>query len=105
MQSLGTAGNLEPAPGFDISPERAVELAQPYLEKSFELRRQHIEPNRRSDSNPPFDHVNLKGDMYYIVRDNYPAIKASFYLRYAVRVNANTGEVTPPSAESKKAGT
>ena len=98
LRSLGRAGNLKPAPGFDITPERAVELAQPHLEKSYELRRQHFEPNGRSaNPKPPSDHVTLKGDTYYIVRDNYPAIKTSSYLYCAVKVNANTGEVTPPS--------
>lgn len=78
-----------------------MELAAPYLDDSFKLRSQNLATGRRSNTRPPVDSVTLKGDTYYIARDNYPAIYAKFYLPYAVRVDANTGAVTPPAPSEK----
>ena len=44
----------------------------------------------------PTDIVTRKGDWYYVVRDNYSAMYAGFYLPHAVKVHAQTGEVIEP---------
>lgn len=76
-----------------IPPERAYELAQPYLEESFRLRQ---EMRTWNSDRPPNDHFTLKGGQYHIARDNYPYIFTGSYLKHAVIVDANTGAITPP---------
>jgi len=86
--------------GFDdfppnpISVQDAIRLAEPHLGKTFELRsakREYI-----SDKEPVL-WVTLKGNCYYLVKDNYPSYTPGFYLHHAVKINKNTGEVMPPS--------
>ena len=89
------SGSYEPVPGMSVAPEEALELAQPYLDWSYQLRLQNRSDRMRSDR-PPTDHISIKGEWYYIVRDNYPAIFAKFYLPHAVRVHGETGQVLPP---------
>jgi hypothetical protein len=78
-----------------IQPKEAVELAMSYLDKTFELRQKNRESNKKRNSEPII-YVTLKNNEYYIVKENYPDISVYFYLKHAVRVNINTGHVTPP---------
>jgi hypothetical protein len=41
------------------------------------------------------DHMVRKGSYYYITRTSYPYENYSEFTRFAVRVHAETGEVTP----------
>lgn len=82
--------------GVKIQPERAVELAGPYLDKSFHLRTKNRPPRMLSDRKP-YINVMLKGNYYYVVKDNYPAIPTSFYLPHAVKVHKQSGEVIEPN--------
>jgi hypothetical protein len=80
-------------PGNTISPEQAVKLADPYLDKTFELRaakRQGVSPRK------PTVWVTLKGQYYHIVKDNYPAYNRGFYLHHAVKVDKDTGDMIAP---------
>lgn len=83
----------------NISPEKALDLAQPYLAYSYELRkknlkRHHVVPD------VAFDRVILKGDFYYIARDDELNKFINFYIPYSVKVNKNTGEVTKPDEKT-----
>ncbi len=78
---------------FKISPEKAVELAGPYLDLSYELRVK----NRSISHNAPLnDYVVQKGKWYYVTRDNYPYKYIGAYKNHAVKVNVNSGTVIPP---------
>jgi hypothetical protein len=91
-RSLSGYKNIQ---GAKIQPQKAVELAGPYLDKTFELRLQDSELTRRKEIEPII-YVTLKNDEYYIVKDNYPAKSVYFYPKHAVKVNINTGNVIPP---------
>lgn len=78
-----------------ISPQQALQLSEPFLDKTFELRTKNRSLEIRSDL-PKEDSIILQGRYYYVVRENYPAKYIAFYLKHAVKVNKNTGEVTPP---------
>ena len=80
-------------PSNNISPEEAIEIAKPYLDKTFELR---TEGRKEKSEKEPIIHVTLKGRYYYIVKDNYPAKYIGFYLSHSAKVNKKTGEVLPP---------
>ena len=84
------------ARGCRVSPSKAVELAEPHLQQSFELRsRDWAEWN--SKRMPPHNVVTRKGDWYYVARDDLPpSMTLSFYLAHAVRVHTQTGEVIEP---------
>lgn len=95
-QSVGNSlSGYKEIPGAKIQPQKAVDLASPYLDKTFELRQKDSELNRRKDREP-IVHVTLKDDEYYIVKENYPEKSVYFYLKHAVKVNIKTGKVTPP---------
>lgn len=74
-----------------ISVEKAVELANPYLDESYKLRQ-----SRRSGNYPPnlptSTYVILKGNFYYITKDYWHHKAADFYLHNSVKVNKDTGE-------------
>jgi len=95
-QSVGSSlSGYKNVPGAKIQPEQAVELAKQYLDKTFELRKQDKEVARKENVEP-ITFVTLQDDEYYIVKENYPAKSVYFYLKHAVKVNINTGNVTPP---------
>ncbi|MEK7698944.1 MAG: hypothetical protein AAB332_00935 [Planctomycetota bacterium] len=95
-QSLGNSlSGYKEIQGAKIQPQKAVELASPFLDKTFELRQKDSELARGKDREPII-YVTLKNDEYYIVKENYPAISVYFYLKHAVKVNIKTGKVTPP---------
>lgn len=84
---------------YAITPQQAVAIAEPYLEASFDLRSRNLIPERRGSSRPTTDWVTLRGDTYFVARDNYPAINTDFYIPYAVAVHAETGAVTAPALD------
>lgn len=90
-----TGSGFVALPDCKISPATAAQVAAPHLQQSFDLR----QSNRSADMNSDKalrDVVTRKGDWYYVVRENYPAIMTDFYLAHAVRVHTQTGEVIEP---------
>lgn len=81
-----------------ISPEKALELAEPYLEFSYKLRKEN-RPAEYNPTTPPVKYVILKEKSYYITKDNYNSKLVTFYLTHAVKVDKDTGEVTKPSSD------
>jgi hypothetical protein len=79
-----------------ITPEKAVELARPYLDLSYEMRRSNRKDVYNKMSESPLEYVILKGDYYYVTKDNYPSNVVTFYMEHAVRVNKKTGKVHKP---------
>ena len=85
--------------GFDsfpknpVSPERAVKLAEPYLDNTFKVK---TDDSVLMALAKPKIWVTLKGKYYYIVKDSTNEINIDYYLYKAVKVNKNTGEVIPP---------
>jgi hypothetical protein len=78
---------------YRITPEQAVKLAEPYIDKTYELRLQ----NRHSIMKGPLQvTVVVRGDWYYVSRDNYPYKTIEAYRYHAVRVHVQTGEVREP---------
>lgn len=93
--------NRDRVRGLSVTVERALELAAPHLEESFRLRQQMR--SRPSAAGymalEPEDYITLVGGRYYyICRDNYPyKVQNGFvYLKHAVVVDGQTGEVHPP---------
>ena len=84
-----------------ISAKKAVELAQPYLAHSYELRKNNL-TRKYTISHTPFESIILKGDFYYVTREDEPNKFVNFYIPYAVKVNKNTGEVTKPDEKTDK---
>ena len=88
--------------GFDhfpenkISPNKALSIAEPYLETSFALRRKNRGSKYNSGTKEPITYVVLDKDYYYVTKDNYDAKFVNFYFDYAVKVNKNTGELILP---------
>lgn len=82
-------------PQAKVQPQEAVEFANDYLDKTFELRVKNS-PLERKEGVEPIIIVTLEGDYYYIIKETYPAMSIYFYLEHAVKVHKNTGEVIPP---------
>ncbi|MCA9564283.1 MAG: hypothetical protein KC561_12380, partial [Myxococcales bacterium] len=91
---------------FPVSPERALELAQPYIEQSFELRRKmhgYVPPERNPHPNwmndPGTIYMGFERGWYLIVKDSYPYKVHNGWIcrQHAVRVHTRTGQVVPPS--------
>ena len=85
---------LDRFPDRRISAVAAVDAAEPYLDETFKM----IRAARGSDwpHHTPVIRVKLRKGVYYVLKDNYPSMSADYGFGYAVKVNANTGEVTPP---------
>ena len=94
---IGTyPGDLTRFPDRPVSPDKAVEAAQPFLDQSFALCRALRGSDWPEQSNPRIS-VKLEGSQYKVLKDNYPYKSYSEYrFSHAVLVNAETGEVTPP---------
>ncbi len=78
-----------------ISPEKAYQLAYPLLMKSFDLRKK----DRHEASNPhsvKVDRLILKGDYYYVTRDDRGFYLLQAYFKHAVKVHKDTGTVIAP---------
>ena len=73
-----------------ITPEKALAIAEPYLHERFQLRlSQSWHPDQE-----PVDYVFLKGNWYYIDRDNYPyKFVDENYWNSVVKVHKITGQV------------
>ncbi len=83
----------------NISPEKALELAGPYLTYSYELRKKNLK-RKYNVSHTIFEHVILKGDFYFVARDDEPNKFLNFYIPYSVKINKNTGEVIKPDEKT-----
>lgn len=92
----GDDGEYLPVEGFSITPDKALELASPHLDRCFELRQSNRSEDMNNPAKDPVDRIYVQGDWYYVCRDSYPAKYIQFYIPHSVRVNGNTGEVIPP---------
>ena len=81
----------------EISPVEALKLAEPYLEKSYQLRQENRNPKLPRATVPLTDWVSVLGKWYYISRDNNSSYTIEFYRAYAVKVHIDTGELIAPS--------
>ena len=93
--SGNTWGGFDDFPEREITVDKAIELATPYLDKSYKLRLKS-----RAQTNGDFKtdiiHVSLKDDFYYIVKDDYPSYTPGFYLLHAIKINTSTGYIIEP---------
>gem|GEM_PF-5542249 len=76
-------------------PNTAYQKATPFLDATWEARCEEVRKNDKWCDQPAIDHMVRKGDYYYVTRTSYPYKAHSAYTKYAVRVHADTGEVTP----------
>jgi hypothetical protein len=91
---VATYPGKENAVNNKISPSQAYQSAMPYLEQTFQNRCQskHQRGSHWCDKKPT-DYIMQKGKWYYITRSSYPYKTLNAYLRYAVLVHTETGEV------------
>jgi len=87
-------GGFNGFPDNPVSVSEAIAKAEPYLDKTFALRSSAT--GNRNAAEEPVVFVTLRGDYYYIVKDNYPSYSPGFYLHHAVRVHKTTGRLIPP---------
>ena len=75
-----------------VSTKKALALAEPYLHEHYQLQLSNqiwVPPNP-----DPVDYVFLKGNWYYIDRDNYPyKFVDQYYWNSIVKVHKITGKV------------
>ncbi len=84
---------FDDAPKTKVTIQKALSIAEPYLDITFQLRKEAMV---RSTEKEPIIWVSLKGGWYYFVKDNYPSYTPGFYLKHAVKVNSDTGELVEP---------
>ncbi len=82
--------------GNRVSPEKALELAEPYLQMSWEIGCRHHASDHWCKKQATV-HIVQKCDHYYIRKTSYPYKSINAYLHHAVKVHVDSGEVTPPS--------
>lgn len=70
--------------GVAVQPAQAIELARPHLERATVVHR---------EDKPLKLHVVRHKNRYHVMQTNYPAKAIRWYLRPAVTVDVNTGEV------------
>ena len=80
-------------PPATIDVQKAIRLAQPYLDESYKMRL-NMRKWPLDNGQDPVIYVSLVQDYYYIVKENYPYKFREAYMQYAVRVHKETGEVT-----------
>ncbi len=86
--STGSYIELENNP---ITPEKALSLAEPYLHKHYQLQ---LSNGIWKPKGEPEDWVFLKGNWYYIERDNYPYKDTfQYYRNSTIKVHKITGEI------------
>jgi hypothetical protein len=78
-----------------VAPNDAFRKAQPYLEATWKARCDKVRNHDEYCEKIAVDHMVRKGSYYYITRTSYPYENYSEFTRFAVRVHAETGEVTP----------
>jgi hypothetical protein len=76
-----------------ISPAAAMRLAAPHLESVFR-RRCEKRLDRHWCDKPARDHVLVLGDHYHVTRESYPYKTIQAYVKPAVRVHRETGEIS-----------
>ncbi|MCP4296136.1 MAG: hypothetical protein GY786_11055 [Proteobacteria bacterium] len=94
IEYVGSEHNdFKNAPKYPISISKAIEISKPYLDETFKQR-----SAKRSDqfSKEPVVWVSIKGDWYYIVKDNYSSYTPGFYLNHAVKIHKETGQLVKP---------
>ncbi len=89
-----TYSGFDDFPNTKISVQKAIELSEPYLEKTFELRKvgRDFVPEKQTDI-----WVTLKNNWFYVVKDNYPSYTPGFYMKHAVKIHSDTGEIIQPN--------
>ena len=75
-----------------IQPDEAIKLAEPYLDKIFEKKSKNRNWPSIKESQTVI-HIILKGNYYYITKENYPAKDIYFYMRSAVKIHKKSGEI------------
>lgn len=78
-----------------VAPASAFAKAQPYLDATWEVRCEKVRHHDEYCDQPPLDHMVRRRGTYYITRTSYPYEDYGEFTKYAVRVDAETGEVTP----------
>jgi hypothetical protein len=79
-----------------VSPNDAYREAEPHLAATWEARCKELRHQDEWCERAPVDHMSRSGEYYYLTRTSYPYEKDSpSLLDYAVRVNAESGEVLP----------
>lgn len=79
-------------PKSKVSIEKAIQIAEPYLNQSYKMRLSMRKWPLKSNS-PPIIYVTLLDQYYYIVKEDYPYQYREAYLEFAVKVNRNNGHV------------
>lgn len=91
------AGFQNPADS-KMSTVQAVNLAQPFLEESYRIRRLKLRRNQNpSQLGKALVWASYRGHWFYITQDDYPSYSPGYYVHYSVRVNALTQQVIPTS--------
>jgi len=88
-----TNSGFDNFPKTEIKIKEVLELSKPFLDKTYELR---LKNRRHKSLKDPVIWITLKGQWFYVVKDNYPSHSANFYLKHAVRINSKTGKIIEP---------
>ncbi len=94
--TMRTSFKLNPKPPYikaKILPERAYQLAYPFLERSFVRRIKGRNRSIDSALTTRQDHVILLDDWYYITRNFRSFYFLQAYLIHAVKVHKDTAEI------------
>ncbi|MBL7544797.1 MAG: hypothetical protein JNL11_13350 [Bdellovibrionaceae bacterium] len=91
------SGFTNPPQNVHVDAQTAVQLAQPFLENSYALRRKMRGEIQQNPNREPVIRLLLKGAWYFVSLDDYPSMTNYYYLQHAVRVHTDTGQVIPPS--------
>lgn len=87
--SLDSAVSL---PLTRLSHKQIIALAITRLEDSVRLRAEKIKVDRNPDV-PLRQYVYFFRGNFYFTKESYPAKERRFYMKYAVRVDPNSGQV------------
>lgn len=81
----------------EVSPRDALELAQPYIDYSYELRKQYILAKHKvEETSEVKEYVILKGNYYYVTKEHRVSNDPMFYIPYSVKIHKDTGEIQKP---------
>ena len=76
-----------------VSPAQAYEKAKPHMAETLK-RRCESRPDKTWCKKPARDHMVLQGNYYYITRESYPYKSLYAYLKNAVKVHKDSGELS-----------